>query len=1347
MACTFNFKGKEYTEEALLQVLARDPDIIKKYGNTPAQEERILGLGDDYISEDIEIFKAKVAHLSKKLNAEVILDDSILSSRLLAGDDPRVKAAGRPVIVVNPKKIFKTTAIHEFGHIFLDLITAGNGNKRYQEALQSLKGTKLEAEIREAYPHLSEEMLGKELVTTAIGRLGSEIWDKKENETKFRQFLNYFYNKIKSWLGIERSAIEQLTQELLNNNQELAIDLAAISNQEQMEMNLKEESEFFKDADNIMSNIDTIYNEAMARVVNVFTATESSFLADKNNKYRKRAYENIKEVKSTLEHFQEADKVKGIASFVAWSESYISQLSNRIEKEKIKNDGTIGDDLVRMLVEWNSMFDLIPDINQLLEAERKNASSSKKTGDKIWTTAIIDRFQKKLANITSEKKNIDTSLLELERDSYVELMARNDTKTRQKYRTKFEKRWDETHPDVTEKDSEEKRVYVNEMMTKYVDRILDESRKAYRAKAVTSQSDIKTGVAMFASEKQMKSEEIQVGSSLVDAKERVIQDFGVVKTAKVQKDHEEFAKTNPKSQNLAKKYEKFLDLSSDGQYYFTGEFQSDFYEKYNEMKDMAFNPDSALETYGDVKVNGSTYTIDGVDRELNIQRAVITEILGDHVYYSQNGVVQPYITIEEAIGRSEFSRWQKENIDNRKDENGDWYSVPKDEWKNDKFTGLNDKDRADLNALLDDIKEADEDTNGINSLIKRPNNRFGTEFIKLPSILKKDIERMAQGDVKGLVTDKFKDAFKVREDDFETEEGQGRSAADVLKVFADVANREKLRVPIPFRNRLKAKDQSLDLHSIVLANSIQAKNYKEKKEIEAQLLVLVDVMNQRYNEKFTGAQNLRNIHGSFEDKEVPIHKSRNQVPNDAKALMSIIENRLYGIKNKDAGEVAGMNVQKMTQNWLKYSGTLSLVGNVMNSGVNATVGTITNWLEAQGGEHFTKADLARANKTYWKDVKGIANDLGSNVDRSRTNRFLNLWNVMGSKQYHNGTFNETTRAQVLMKTETLRPIAKMGEHMMQSKAMYAIMHNIKVMNEKGQYIKKDGTVVKSKKEAASIDEMIIFDTKGDGAAMRLSSLVKSTTFSPEVGITPEQILLETRNKVKKVIMDMHGNYDSDLQSAAQREFWGKLLFFLRKWIEPLYYKRYRGISKVTTPTKDLREVDRFYSKDLKSYQEGYYVTALRVLGKFVRAMKTMDFQLVGAEYKQLSAHEKANARKMASEIAMISLLWMSYMLAGGDDDDDNVNLRYGLRRTISEMSYFFNPIEAGKIASTPTASVGVGRKVLDFITQIPKFNEMYEQGKNKDKSKLGVKFGKLIPLKAAWERDVEESLKWLNNSY
>ncbi len=156
---------------------------------------------------------------------------------------------------------------------------------------------------------------------------------------------------------------------------------------------------------------------------------------------------------------------------------------------------------------------------------------------------------------------------------------------------------------------------------------------------------------------------------------------------------------------------------------------------------------------------------------------------------------------------------------------------------------------------------------------------------------------------------------------------------------------------------------------------------------------------------------------------------------------------------------------------------------------------------------------------------------------------------------------------------------------------------------------------------------------------------------------------------------------------------------------------------------------------------------MRVLGRIARAAKSLDFQLMSSEYKDLSSNEKANIRKIASELAMISLLYLSYALAGGDDDDENVALRYGLRRSISEMSYFFNPFEAAKIATTPTASVGVASKLMAAFGQLPNWDETYVQGDNKGRSKLAVKWGKLIPIKSAYERDIGESLKWLNNPY
>ena len=149
---------------------------------------------------------------------------------------------------------------------------------------------------------------------------------------------------------------------------------------------------------------------------------------------------------------------------------------------------------------------------------------------------------------------------------------------------------------------------------------------------------------------------------------------------------------------------------------------------------------------------------------------------------------------------------------------------------------------------------------------------------------------------------------------------------------------------------------------------------------------------------------------------------------DVLALKSIIETRIYGIKNKDAGEIWGMNVQKLTDTWLKYSGTLSLIGNFMNDAINVSVAKAANFLEALGGEHYNLANLANAKKKYWSDTKGLIDDYGTTVDKARTNLFMNQFNVMGSKAYTDGSFAETTRAQKLFKLNTTRFISNFGEH-------------------------------------------------------------------------------------------------------------------------------------------------------------------------------------------------------------------------------------------------------------------------------------------------------------------------------
>jgi hypothetical protein len=130
-------------------------------------------------------FAQKIESLQENMNVDVILDSDVETSRVLGSNDPRTIAAGKPVILINPAKIFKTTAIHEFSHIFIDSFPKGLSNPRLQKGLSSLRGTKLWSEVEALYPELMEDDLHKEILATAIGRKGSEIWDERTSaETK-----------------------------------------------------------------------------------------------------------------------------------------------------------------------------------------------------------------------------------------------------------------------------------------------------------------------------------------------------------------------------------------------------------------------------------------------------------------------------------------------------------------------------------------------------------------------------------------------------------------------------------------------------------------------------------------------------------------------------------------------------------------------------------------------------------------------------------------------------------------------------------------------------------------------------------------------------------------------------------------------------------------------------------------------------------------------------------------------------------------------------------------------------------------------------------------------------------
>ena len=1317
--CTYTYKRKKYTSKELINLLASDNTIVDKYR---PQEER-----GDYQKEDMDTFIKKIDHLKKSMNVEVIIDSDVKTSRVLSSTDPRTVHAGKPVILINPERVFKTTAIHEFAHIFVDAFPSGLKNKRLQGALKELEGTKLYAEVKEMYPELSEEMFSKELLATAIGRKGSEIWDNEQSASKWAGFVNWFFDYLRRTFGLERSKVEGLTRELLSDKVKTGL-MENLSNQVQ-------EERFTTDLEKEEKNINVSYNEIVSSISNLHSIHKPKSYKDRKAEYealvkgKSTSFSRIEKLKQTLEEFNKVDHQKGLFAYARWTNQGLDSLDRMIKKSK--EDGKLNVDLIRKYKDFNASFELINDVERIIisEAEKGNLSEMRK-----------EILLKGVSDIKRKNDLISNELLVAQRYAYANIMADNSNEHLVEWRQKYEAQYDKIEPQA------EKMAWVNEKMATNADTIRESAYKEYLDRAEKSFSDINTLGAMFITEKNLSSEEIQVASKMIDASDFEIAKYMLSRANEFKSHHNDFSKRNP-SGNSSEKYKKFIDQNEESSY-LIGEYKSSFIEAYDEAKRKHNNPDIYNEAYKDIVSKGDSYTIDGVTKKFQIQGKNL-KAEGEFLSYELHGASRK-MEIKKAIALSEYRAWKDENLKVKK-VGISKKTVPTDKWINEEYSKLSKEDKKDLKYFREKIREADNLYDGTNSLISTGASQ---EFMKLPGVTKTTLARLMDGKVKSAVIDKVTDMFKKKSDEFELGEVDPDKGLGV-RVFADVTNKEKLNVQVPYRGKLSKDDQSVDLHTILLMNLEGAKNFKEKKKLENSLHAMADVMTNRLVPRYDGLSNVAKLHGFNKKEDIQLHKPKDELPNDVKKLLDMMENRIYGIKSKDAGEVGGANVQKATSTVLKYSGSVSLIGNYLNSIVNATTGTVNNLIEAIGGETYTLSDWKEGKFKYWKDIQGIVTDIGSNVQTSRTNMFLNIFNVLGSKEAFNNNFEENTRVKTLFKVHSLRPLAQGGEHMMQSQVMYAIMNSIKVLDTQGRYLDANGKVVSSKKDAASLDDVMIFEKGANGTVeMKLPSFVKATTFTQTGGHA--NILLETRNLIKKKIIDLHGNYDSDLQAAAQREWWGKLVFFLRKWIESTTLRRWRGLPHMLKNSEDLRRVDKFYSQDLKSFQEGYYVTAIRFIKHSVlKGMKEFSFNAIGADYKNLSVHEQANLKKIVAEFSMMGLTVLAYMAMGGFDeepDEDTLTARYLLRRELSELSFYANPLEAFKIASSPTAAINTTQRVFKFISQalsdtgsviFGEGPERYKQGDKVGEMKLFHRGVSILPGAAQYNKDLEGAMRFL----
>ena len=192
--------------------------FANKYKKSSSLSEGLIAAQENRTHDSMDTTERKIEQLKSALNAEVIVDSSIPDSgQLLPANHALTKYYGKPVILINPEKLFSDTVIHEFGHLYIDLL--GIDNPLVQEALNMLKGTDFYKNIAEDYPELSEEDLDKEVLATAIGLEGDKIFSRELVKLSMWQSIkNKILELLSKMFGIAPNSIERLATNILTNN-------------------------------------------------------------------------------------------------------------------------------------------------------------------------------------------------------------------------------------------------------------------------------------------------------------------------------------------------------------------------------------------------------------------------------------------------------------------------------------------------------------------------------------------------------------------------------------------------------------------------------------------------------------------------------------------------------------------------------------------------------------------------------------------------------------------------------------------------------------------------------------------------------------------------------------------------------------------------------------------------------------------------------------------------------------------------------------------------------------------------------------------------------------------------
>jgi GNAT superfamily N-acetyltransferase len=1252
------------------------------------------------------------------------------------------KEDGNNVIVLNPNKLSPDTAIHEFAHIFIEEL-GGLDNQRIRSAVQRLRTTVTYEKVKELYPELSQEELDKEVLATAMGLEGAELFEKgSENIGWWESTKQWFYNLLAKRLGFKQDAVKQLTLELIGQSQyetkagELAYEKRDFSSE-------------IKDVNDAMR---VIINDLKVRAREMKRIDGKEAYIVKLEKMRKEIEKYYKNYDASVA--------------LAYIEEAASQLA-AARKELLKD--TVSLSRIHLIQTYVSSYEMLGQVKKVLNKQ----NFDKETKDKINETVLKANQLLEEVNDIAVKKRKDAVVEEFSRTSLygmAQLQKQYEIEANELYSTESKSIRKEL-----------RREYVNKKLAGKEQEAYEINRKYFSKMVEFTNADIRSSAAWLSDPANTSSATLSLTTRMLDSKDAATRAFYLSERERIHKAVHKYYKARGKKYK-DNPFDNLITTDSEGnRYLFTG-YSPKMLEDYNkvveETRELKIESSKIWEDLGDT-YKTTEESINNIKKTLGIEElsdsilsppTTIAKFLDQNYKFlqkysetisnSKKEKIYNYLTtLQEAHNKAEQSskaveksmakekKWFQDNTN--KD------GSPIDKWKDNKKLSEEEKE------LLEVFKESfiKMDT-GLPMSKRLTTNLSNHTFIKLPAVTQSFYESTGK-EIRQDVANSWDRAWKVQAD----EEELGQLPEDISEfrrlglklVETDIGFTEKKAIPVHFRGKIDPKKQSTDVASMIMLNIFTTENYRQKKSIEPMLYAITDVSARKKIGRTSGFSKLLKVSSSDMQRQLDMEGIDSQ---EYKALQSTIDVRVYGQHLREIGDVMfGVPGEKLVQNIEKYTSHLFLGLNYTANIVNIMQGKTMQLVEAISDQRYTAKDFKEAEKAFLKDMVGkdsMISDFGKLDKSSKTWKMietLNLFGDYGTKE----RFSQESWKKQLANIDTIHIGQNMGELYIHGSLAYMILGGNKIMNAKREFLNKEGKVV-DKKDAASLLDVMEFEN----GQMKFKHAVYSTLNNRPVN-TLEGVD-HVGATIKNLAADLYGQYDSNMKSMAQTYWWGRLGMGLRKWLVRGFNRRWRG---AYTINRDERDIDKTFNEQTGEFEEGTYVTALKYVFLLKRSVDSLadliNGHAINRTWNTLSEYERRNIWRTMAEFGFMA---SSYLVSGimqglADEADDETkqlwyHVAYAHRRLYSELRFYTSVGEAQKIIRSPFASLSAAQKfqdafgqVVDDLTSYPVDGEFdrYQTGYRRGEFKSWEKIKNAVPALNYVDdlSRVEEKLRYMSS--